>query len=285
MSRSRTAQVHPILQPLGQVPYTDANNPEYKDLKAFTMPPTGPHVFPTVPYPSRQSSIEWDRIKLPSDPPQTSGVMLDRTEPSDKISRRRKTTATKLYGCLEGTERLLGFLGPLAVLATAIAVPAMAANMGFTPHLRIGCGFTSVSTAVSLIPLRRDERAGNEVLIPIYALSLTCSVVFILLHYRNIVWQRDRVDLGIGYLFGTFLLSSHFLIGLIQTSDTALEGIVDFGPVVVPIVAAVFSLLFQRRRMRLPVNPLPEEQVPVPLEEIDIAVEGLRYIGGSLAAV
>jgi len=118
-----------------------------------------------------------------------------------------------------------------------------------------------------------------------YALSLTCSAVFILLQYVDIVRRRDRVDLGIGYLFGTFILSSHFLVGLIQTSDNALDGIVDFGPVVLPLVAAVFSLLFQRRRVHSSHAIPPEQRDSVPLEEIDIAVEGLRYIGGNLAAV
>ncbi|KAI1087826.1 hypothetical protein F5B19DRAFT_497009 [Rostrohypoxylon terebratum] len=109
-------------------------------------------------------------------------------------------------------------------------------------ELRIGSGFTAVASAVSLIPLRRDDRAGFAVLIPVYLVSLTTTTLFLLLQSRNVTHHQGR------YIFGTVVLMGHFVISLSQKSDSALDGILDFDLVVLPVVAAAFSLLFQSRR-------------------------------------
>ncbi|KAI3326833.1 hypothetical protein HD806DRAFT_520555 [Xylariaceae sp. AK1471] len=177
-------------------------------------------------------------------------------------------------GCFQGSRRLIK---PLTLLAATVCVMPLAAAADLAPHLRIGCGFTSVTTAVSLIPLRRDERAGMELLIPMYALSLTCTALFILLQYLNIVRLRGR------YLFGTFLLAGHFVVGLSQTSDSALEGVVDFGPIIVPVVAAVFSLLFPRRQPILAAVAAAVVEDPFDHEELDIGLEGMQNLVGAAA--
>jgi len=50
----------------------------------------------------------------------------------------------------------------------------------------------------------------------------------------------------IRYLFATFILSAHFVVGLAQTTNTALQGIALFGPLVLPVCAYIVSLLFRR---------------------------------------
>ncbi|KAI0118660.1 hypothetical protein GGR51DRAFT_497213 [Nemania sp. FL0031] len=133
-------------------------------------------------------------------------------------------------------------LKALTLLITIASIIPPAEAVDVVPYMRVGCGFTAVGSAISLIPLRRDERVGNGLLISMYVLSLACTTFFIQMQYLNIVRFGPR------YLFGTFCLAVHFLIGLSQTSNNTLEGVVDFGPVILPLVAAVFSVLFQRRR-------------------------------------
>ncbi|KAI0878418.1 hypothetical protein GGS24DRAFT_496971 [Hypoxylon argillaceum] len=161
------------------------------------------------------------------------------------------------------------FLTALALLMIFASIIPHAAAVDVVPHLRIGSGFTAVSSAISLIPLRRDKRVGSAVLILMYVLSLTCTALFILLQYLNIV------RLGPRYLFGTFLLAAHCIIGLSQTSENALEGVIDFGPVIVPVVAALFSVLFQRRQLVLRVEAA--DSAATDLMTNDAVAEELPY--------
>jgi len=200
--RSTTVPVYPISQPVVPVTCIDADYAKYKNLKAFAVPNAGPYTFPTgevrelfiehrisktessparAPatfgcYSSLSSyqpnGIDWDSIKSSSVLSQTSNVVTHRTEPRKNARQyweskcwemRDRASSSGLPVCRERDRRLLG---SLAIMTAAIAIPTLAAATDLTPHLRIGCGFTSVTSAVSLIPLRRDERAGNAVLIP-----------------------------------------------------------------------------------------------------------------------
>ncbi|KAI1169551.1 hypothetical protein F4777DRAFT_572716 [Nemania sp. FL0916] len=148
-------------------------------------------------------------------------------------------------------------------------------------YLRIGTGFTSVATAISLIPLRRDERVENALLVPIYTLSLASTLGFLFLQYSNIIVRlRDR------YVFCTFLLSVHFVAVLSQQSNTTLEGIIDLGPVILPLVAAAFSLVFRRREPTTPTTPSretndvrnAEEGQGIMPDEADIGLSPMEFL-------
>ncbi|KAI0836382.1 hypothetical protein F5Y06DRAFT_298746 [Hypoxylon sp. FL0890] len=159
-----------------------------------------------------------------------------------------KKQISKPSGYHEGGSRYcrssqkLSALGLLAVAMTFWMPLVTAALILSGQELRIGSGIAAVTSAVSVIPLRRDERVGLPVLIPMYLVSLAATALFLVLQCRNISRYQGR------YIFGTLVLTGHFVVGLSQTSASALDGILDFGPVILPVVAAALSLVFQRRR-------------------------------------
>ncbi|KAI0898984.1 hypothetical protein F4806DRAFT_456349 [Annulohypoxylon nitens] len=163
---------------------------------------------------------------------------------------------------------------PLAkawAISITLGMPLLAAALTLTgQELRIGSGITAITSAVSLIPLRRDGRAGFAVLISMYFVSLIGAALFLILQCRNITHHRGR------YIFGTLVLTGHFVVGLSQTSDSALDGILDFGLVVLPVAAAAFSLVFQRRRsIIIPRAGHSISQEQEVLEEADIGMMSL----------
>lgn len=97
------------------------------------------------------------------------------------------------------------------------------------------------------------------------------------------------------YLFGTFVLAAHFVGGLSQTSDSTLDGIIDLGPVLLPAVAALVSLLFPRQRPTWSRHPprVPSRQEPTGSamdnvqrpEEADIALQSLTGLGESVTGL
>jgi hypothetical protein len=74
-----------------------------------------------------------------------------------------------------------------------------------------------------------------------------------------------------------FLLAGHFVAELSQTSVNALEVVIDLGPVVLPVMAAVFSLLFQRRQPILATMTEAVVEIPFMLEGLDIGLERILY--------
>ena len=60
-------------------------------------------------------------------------------------------------------------------------------------------------------------------------------------------FDKRTTDLQSRYLFATLLLAAHFIVALAQTAKTAIEGILNFGPVVLPVSAYLVSLLFRKR--------------------------------------
>ncbi|KAI8627946.1 hypothetical protein F5Y19DRAFT_159731 [Xylariaceae sp. FL1651] len=161
-----------------------------------------------------------------------------------------------------------------AIAAATWCLIPVAAAVIWTPHLRIGAGFGGFTLGVAAIPLRRDESVKPTSLIPIYVLSLACTTIFITSQYHNITRRRGQ------YLFGTFVLAGHFVGALSQTSDTTLDGIIDLGPVLLPAIAALVSLLYPRRRptfsqcTRRPLLPIQETATGAAAEDSQTQEEG-----------
>ncbi|KAI1410373.1 hypothetical protein F5Y13DRAFT_167648 [Hypoxylon sp. FL1857] len=130
-------------------------------------------------------------------------------------SSERKSWKPGSYYC-EGTwkhRNSRASLSGLLAVGTVVGLPLAATALTLSgQELRIGSGMTAVTSAVSLIPLRRDERVSLPVLVSMYLFSLATTVIFLVLQYRNIMRHQGR------YIFGTFLLTGHFVVGLSQTS-------------------------------------------------------------------
>ncbi|KAI1295258.1 hypothetical protein F5Y03DRAFT_399236 [Xylaria venustula] len=180
---------------------------------------------------------------------------------------------------------------PLAIAATTSCLIPVAAAVVWAPQLRIGSGFAGFALGVVPIPLRRDERVKPMSLIPIYALSLACTAIFITSQYYSIIRGRGQ------YLFGTFVLAAHFVGVLSQATNNMLDGIIDLGPALLPAVAALVSMLFPRHQpslfrypLRAPVRGqetitgagVVDPQIP---EEADIALERLTQLNQAAAGL
>ncbi|KAI1367092.1 hypothetical protein F5Y08DRAFT_89351 [Xylaria arbuscula] len=167
----------------------------------------------------------------------------------------------------------------LAAAVSTFILPAAAVAVveAWGPHLRIGAGFAGFPLGVVPIPLRRDDRVDPLNLIPIYISSLICTALFIALQYSNL--RRNRGQ----YLFGTFILTAHLVGGLSQTSDSTLDGIIDLGPVLLPAVAALVSLLFPRHQRHQTTGPAQgNAQRP---EEADIGLQPLAELGQAVTGL
>ncbi|KAJ3555596.1 hypothetical protein NPX13_g10326 [Xylaria arbuscula] len=170
---------------------------------------------------------------------------------------------------------------PLALAAAVstfiLPAAAVAVAEAWGPHLRIGAGFAGFSLGVVPIPLRRDDRVDPLNLIPIYISSLICTALFIALQYSNL--RRNRGQ----YLFGTFVLTAHLVGGLSQTSDSTLDGIIDLGPVLLPAVAALVSLLFPRHQRHQTISVVQgNAQRP---EEAGIGLQPLAELGQAVTGI
>ncbi|MCJ1224320.1 hypothetical protein MMC12_000965 [Toensbergia leucococca] len=138
----------------------------------------------------------------------------------------------------------------LLAAVAALGLPTVAAiSTGdmIRDGTRIISGTVAALSGAALIPLQSSTHPvpsqddQNTMIKGVVVVWIVTAVTYICLQYFHIARRRER------YLFATLLLAAHFIVALAQTAKTAIEGILNFGPVVLPVSAYLVSLLFRKR--------------------------------------
>lgn len=161
----------------------------------------------------------------------------------------------------------------ILVLATSmLCLPTTYAAFTGNPCLlgaRAISGVISTSAGVALMPLQTETGAYN-LRWAVRALWAGAVICFLVLLYLTI--QRNR-EL---YLFITLILAGHFVALFAQTTTSAIEGIVTFGPLALPTCAGLVYLPFRTQILNASspdteMNPIPSEDRQVTDDEVVVA--------------